>query len=430
VVFFSRIRDLNGPIRPATRISAALALFGSLGVVLFSVCVAKFPGEWANDRLPNMRVIPAKWFPRQWTKGRWTSLHDLLFAGVVDEINGKPTSLFSNRLVVTGQSFVDVDKLDKVNVSLSFRGRDLRSAVFFGADLRKADFTGALLDDADFTYAKLQHARFQCAENWKQCTSLREARMSAAQLQNANFSGARMSGATLYKSKLQGSNLQDADLRAAGLEHANLAGAYMEETDLRCAHLDSAELQGADLHDAELEGAWLENANFQGAKLNNAELQGANLAGTDLRGASLRGAEAWHVRGWAVLKGGATVPMLEFAQLDDMDFDKKPWGKSSTFASWHEELVKDLAKDSICYGTSFVTLDPAAAGTSEIIEQVFRQATQSSSRQSDQHKQRYAEFSESRLFDRITAVCRARLNQQRSFASRGRSYASHCGQVA
>jgi hypothetical protein len=99
----------------------------------------------------------------------WTSLHEWLFVGEVDEVSGQPTSWFSNRLVLTDQSFVDGEKLDKVEVSRSFRGRDLREAVLNRADLRKADFTGAMLNSASLNGAKLQHVRFGCAP-WKEAS--------------------------------------------------------------------------------------------------------------------------------------------------------------------------------------------------------------------------------------------------------------------
>jgi hypothetical protein len=67
-------------------------------------------------------------------------LQALLFEGGVDSVSGRPQSLFSNRLVLTNQSFVvDPEKLDKITVSRSFRGRDLRLAVLHLADLRKAE---------------------------------------------------------------------------------------------------------------------------------------------------------------------------------------------------------------------------------------------------------------------------------------------------
>jgi hypothetical protein len=138
--FLSRIRNLRMTIGGTHMTGFAMGSFASLCVLIFSLCISTFPGEVINDDLPDLRVFPASWFPHHWSKGNWISLHDLLFTGVVDEISGKPTSLFSNRLVVTGQSFVDPDKIGKMDISLSFRGRDLRSAVLFGVDLRKADW--------------------------------------------------------------------------------------------------------------------------------------------------------------------------------------------------------------------------------------------------------------------------------------------------
>ena len=390
--FWAQMRGLSRSTGPASMFAVASACFASFCVVLFILCVATFPGEWVDDGLPNFRVLPAKWFPHHWTKGNWTSLHDLLFAGMVDEISGKPTSLFSNRLVVTRQSFVDPDKLSEIDVSLSFRGRDLRGAVLVGADLRKADFTGAILDDADFTGSRLENARFPCAANWKDCTSLLNANLAAAQLQNANLSGARMRGANLYQSHLHGANLQDADLKGVALSHAVLAGAYLEEADLRCAHLDNAELQGADLHEAKLEAAWLDNSNFQGANLEEVDLQGANLAAVDFRGASLEGAKVWRVRGWAVVEGGTNVPKLEFTRLAEVDFDEAPWRSRSTFAEWHQQILTQLPSENRCYDTSFTTLDPAAAGANEIIENVFRDAIHTSQTHADEVEQQYADF--------------------------------------
>src|SRR5262249_2068164 len=66
-------------------------------------------------------------------------------------------------LVLTDQSFVDPDKIDKIEVSHSFRGRDLSEAVLNRVDLRKADFTGAMLNGASLDDANLQNARFGCA---------------------------------------------------------------------------------------------------------------------------------------------------------------------------------------------------------------------------------------------------------------------------
>src|SRR6185369_10366970 len=99
-----------------SKIWPIIGVLASLCIILFSLGLATFPGEWVENHLPQMR------------------LHDLLFVGAVDRVNGKPRSPFSSRLVLTDESFVDPDKLEKISVSQSFRGRDLRDAVFNGAD--------------------------------------------------------------------------------------------------------------------------------------------------------------------------------------------------------------------------------------------------------------------------------------------------------
>src|SRR5262249_50292779 len=96
--------------------------------VIFSICLATFPGELVENIFPT----------------------STLFNGEVDEVPGKPLSLFSNRLVLLDQRFVDPDKLDKTEISRSFRGRDLRRAMLNRSDLRKADFTGANLPSREF----------------------------------------------------------------------------------------------------------------------------------------------------------------------------------------------------------------------------------------------------------------------------------------
>ena len=150
--FWDRVRGQDDPILGGvlTPVWKTVGLALTLCVALFSVLVATYPGEWADDH--RRRVLS--------DVTGWNPLHDWLFAGEVNEVSGKPRSLFSNRLVLTDQSFVDSEKLDKVEVSRPFRGRDLRGAVLNRADLRKADFTGAMLDAAELKAANLQQARF------------------------------------------------------------------------------------------------------------------------------------------------------------------------------------------------------------------------------------------------------------------------------
>jgi hypothetical protein len=79
----------------------------------------------------------------------------------------------------------DEDKLAKLAVTLSLRGRDLRFGDFRGADFRKADLSAANLADVDLRDARLDEARLRFAD------------LSRAELDGASLRGADLSGATL-----------------------------------------------------------------------------------------------------------------------------------------------------------------------------------------------------------------------------------------
>jgi len=175
---------------------------GTLCVVIFSTYLATFPGESIKAHLPELSLLQA-----------------LLFEGGVDAVHGRLLSVFSNRLVLPDQSFVvDSEKLDKITVSRSFRGRDLRLAVLDRADLRKADFSGAQLQGAG---------------------------LFEAQLQGASLVEAQLQGAELYKAQLQGALLVQAQLQGAWLVGAQLQGAKLDRAQLQGAVLVGAQLQGA-----------------------------------------------------------------------------------------------------------------------------------------------------------------------------------------
>jgi uncharacterized protein YjbI with pentapeptide repeats len=211
--FWIHLRTDDDPINRAS--STAWKYLGGAGtfcVVIFSTYLATFPGEWMKTHLPEL-----------------SSLQALLFQGDVDDVSRRPRSIFSNRLVLTDQSFVDPEKLDKIAISRSFRGRDLRLAVLYSADLRKADFTGA---------------------------RLQEARLSGAQLQGAQFAGAQLQGAKLVVAELQRARLVKAELQGAWLNGAHLQGAFLNEAHLQGAWLNGAQLEGASLAEARLQGAY------------------------------------------------------------------------------------------------------------------------------------------------------------------------------
>jgi len=212
----------------------------------------------------------------------WTSFHDLLFNGDVDDVTRRRKSLFSNTLVLPhfdaleAAKIDDPKKLDSVKHSMVLRGRHLESAVFDNADLRKVDLTDAQLWGARLDSAQLQRASLE-----------------SAQLQGASLYQAQLQGAVLFGAELQGASLYGAQLQGASLEFAQLQGAALDGAELEGAALGEAQLQGAALGEAQLQGARLDQAQLQGASLRLAQLQGANFKGSTLAGTDMRGAAVW-----------------------------------------------------------------------------------------------------------------------------------------
>jgi uncharacterized protein YjbI with pentapeptide repeats len=294
--FWIHLRSDDAPVnRLLRKASMYLGGVGTLCVVIFSIYLATFPGEWMKMHLPQL-----------------SSLQALLFEGGVDSVTGRPQSIFSNRLVLTDQSFVvDPDKLDKISVSRRFRGRDLRSAVLNLTDLRKADFSDAQLQGASFALAQLQGALFLRAQ-------LQGASLDLTLLQGASLFGAQLEGASLDAAQLQGASLGEAQLQGASLKGAQLQGASLDRAQLQGAFLFRAQLQGASLDEAQLQGAWLDEAQLQGASLNGAQLQDVrgtpNVDLADLRNIDTTptklSEEEWP-GGVQVLKQGRPIPALD-----------------------------------------------------------------------------------------------------------------------
>jgi hypothetical protein len=97
------------------------------------------------------------------------------------------TQISPRGLVMENERLVEPDeeKLSRLAVTLSLRGRDLRYGDFRGAVLRKADLSGATLADADLRDARLDDAYLRFAD------------LSRAELYGASLRGADLSGATL-----------------------------------------------------------------------------------------------------------------------------------------------------------------------------------------------------------------------------------------
>jgi hypothetical protein len=245
------------------RLTVRAWLLVSILPVLLVVTIATFPGERVEENLPPVRFIPTTWAAWQLptlqaiqTAGSgWATLHELLVAGQVIYVTGRPQSLLSNVLVLPNFEVGDRVKLDaegKIAISsdaLSLRGRSLEGAVLAFAHLRKADFTGAQLVGAIFSNADLREAKFECGmiggsdpafgppgeSKDKICAQLRGARFSLAQLQGASLIGAQLQGGMFVEAQLQGANLDQAQLQGAVLTQAGFA-----ELDAR---LDGASLR-------------------------------------------------------------------------------------------------------------------------------------------------------------------------------------------
>ena len=240
--------------------------------VLLVVTIATFPGEWLDENLPTVRLIPTTW--AAWTipsvqaiqtaGSGWATLHELLVAGQISYVTGRPESLWSNVLVLP-----NFEVGDRV---LSLRGRSLEGAVLAFAHLRKADFTGASLAGAIFAGADLRGTKFGC--DWAAGGSpgfypigFKNKDIKCAQLRGANFALAQLQGASLNGAQLRGDVFLGAQLQGAYLFGAQLQGAFLYRTQLQGANLDEANLEGASLAFSGLQGAILDETHLEGASL-------------------------------------------------------------------------------------------------------------------------------------------------------------------
>jgi uncharacterized protein YjbI with pentapeptide repeats len=263
----------------------------------------------------------------------WISLHQLLVGGAIDQVSGKPTSLWSNRLVLPDLDVIDHAKLDSeakvtaVRVTRSLRGRHLEGAVITSANLRKVDFIGAHLqsahlDGVDLREATLCETRSDSESGLTyHCADLRGAALDAAQLQGDILSEAPLQGACLFGAQLQGAKLTLAQLQGADLEFAQLQGADLAWAKLQGADLAWAKLQGADLAWAQLQGANLAGADLRAALLESAGMQGTKLWGAYLDGASLSDVFVWRAdtkgaEGEALVISPKTEPIVYPGKLD------------------------------------------------------------------------------------------------------------------
>jgi len=183
------------------RVRVAAWLLASLITLLLVFTIATFPGEWLEDKVPTVPLVPTSWEAWQLPSveaiqkagSGWVTL---LVAGEVDYVTRKPESLWSNRLVLPNFEIGDRLKFDaegKIELSpesVSLRGRRLEGAVLVYAHLRRADFTGAQLDGADFYSAGFARGEVPMRSGRQR----REMRAAAGRLPSARASRGRRAG--------------------------------------------------------------------------------------------------------------------------------------------------------------------------------------------------------------------------------------------
>jgi len=240
----------------------------SLVPIWLAFITATFPGELIDEWIGPWEIIPQNRVTAWLGQDGWTSIHNVLFHGKVDQTTLRRKSHFSDTLVIVdfdameAAKIADQEKFDAVKQTLILRGLNLEGAVFLNADLRKVDLTKAQLQGAS---------------------------LAGAQLQGAILDSAQLQGATLDWAKLQGANLNNAKLQGANLNDAKLQGAILSTAELQGATLDSAELQGASLKDAELQGAELKNSKLTGTDMSGAEVWHLNFDDASLIAVSVDG---------------------------------------------------------------------------------------------------------------------------------------------
>jgi uncharacterized protein YjbI with pentapeptide repeats len=266
---------------PATRRIRAyrLTMYGAMFlVVLFSGFVATFPGEWNYGS----------------ALVRKSGMADFLLRGPYNEVSGDRLSWFSDTLSLSDEDFVDIDddKLEKTDVTVWLRGRDLTEANLARTDLRKADFSGANLEKAIFRGARLDHAVFDMPTRQPfddrptvtTPTDLLRADFSNSKLAKASFNGARLQGAIFWNAELENASFENSVLDGASFVNAKLAKANFRRASMRGAFFKSSDLNEADFTNATLIGTAIVSSQLKNARLAGVWLDASAVVSTNVFG--------------------------------------------------------------------------------------------------------------------------------------------------
>jgi uncharacterized protein YjbI with pentapeptide repeats len=322
----------------ASWLALATGLASSFAILGFSWTVATYPGEWQENHLPSVRVIPTRWFwdrepGQESTSTSSVSLHEWFFAGEVDDITRRRKSLFSNTLVLPGFDIYEALKIDEPTKdqwkthSIDLRGRHLEQSIFDLANLPNVDLSGAYLEGASLVGAQFRGALLNSAR-------LQGATLFWTGFQGASLPRAQFQGNDLLFTQLQGAFLQEAHLEGATLLGAQLMGTNLNRAQLQGASLVAVNLSGASLSAAQLQGTFFGNSQVWGVSLENAQLQGAGLL-SGLAGTDLRKAVMWRTYSSAEIRGLLTSELTWGPRF--LDGNDQP-------VFWTQEKYQDMRK--------------------------------------------------------------------------------------
>jgi hypothetical protein len=314
--------------RSRSSLGFALAMVATLAVLIFSWTVATYPGEWQEDRLPSVNVIPKRWVweraPRnEHRTAERISVHEWFFAGEVDDITGRRNSFFSNTLVLPGFDIYEALKIDEPTKldwkahAINLRGRHLEFAILDGANLPKVDLSGANLEGSSLIGAQLQGASLDSA--WLQGASLIWTGLQSASLAQVDLRGIR-----LLFTQFQGAMLREAKLQGASLFGVQLMGASLDNAQLQGASLVAVNLSGASLFQSQLQGASVVNSPVWAATLERAQLQGAGLL-SGIAATDMQNAFVWRTYGTPKMSQLLTSGLVWGAQYLDENGQSAPW---------------------------------------------------------------------------------------------------------
>jgi len=281
-------------------------------IVLFSCCIATFPGEWRE--YPYSFAQPFE----------WKAATEFIFEKV-DALNGVITGNWpANTLrlkefdIYDGLKVDDLKKLDwkQYTIDLQFRHlehADLRFTKFTKANMKGAFLEGAYLSEGQIRSVTFEKAHLQDAS--LESGHFQGAVFDEAHLQGSLLDSADLQGASLGNTDLQGASLAGTELEGANLKGAHLQGAWLVNANLHAALLSGASLQGASLKGANLFAAAIDFGNLEGASLNHAHMQGADLTSAVLRATDLSGAFLWRTDWGGSLDDTAMAESLSFGTL-------------------------------------------------------------------------------------------------------------------